>query len=102
MLAEVAIFLLTIMNTAESNLFMVVQYDTNGQVILNQANVSIKTLEIHVTLLGCDYGYYDYYLLYPPKVKTPQMEITPFECLECVCDWNNVPERTEQFIASNV
>jgi hypothetical protein len=92
------VFFIALIHPSTCDLFMVVQYDTTGKVILNPANITIRTLELHVTLLGCDYGYYDYYLLFPPINKTKKIETTPFECLECTCDWGAVSERTEQLI----
>jgi hypothetical protein len=79
-----------------STLYMVMEYRTDGTVSLNQANFSIHTLSINVTLLGCDYGYYDHYLLYPP-VQSTKTQITPFDCRACMCtDFS--PERVEEFV----
>ena len=64
---------------------MVIEYTTDGPVLLDMFNITFQTVELHVTLLGCDYGYYDQYLLTPPTVPSVQTEITPFNCLECVC-----------------
>jgi hypothetical protein len=88
--------MISCINYSCGELFMIVQYDTTGKVILNPANITIRTLELHVTVIGCDYGYYDYYLLYPPPNMTNHIELTPFECRECTCDWNRTSERTEQ------
>jgi hypothetical protein len=79
-----------------TTLYMVMEYGTDGTVVLNQANFTIRTLSINVTLLGCDYGYYDHYLLYPP-VRSAKTQITPFDCRACVCtDFS--AERVEEFI----
>ena len=65
---------------------MLVEYTTDGGVKLDLLNVTWHTTEIHVTLLGCDYGYNDEYLITPPLVKTWQTKVTPFHCIECVCE----------------
>ena len=81
---------------AGATLYMVMQYGTDGAVVLNQANFTIRTLSINVTLLGCDYGYYDHYLLYPP-VQSVKTQITPFDCRACMCtDFSS--ERVEDFV----
>jgi hypothetical protein len=80
-------------------LYMIMEYGTDGTVLLNQANISLHTVSMNVTLLGCDFGYYDHYLLNPPAVKTPKMLITPFDCRECVCsDFER--ERAEDFVSA--
>jgi hypothetical protein len=90
------VLLLTCTTSAHAALHMVMEYSTDGTVVLNQANFTIHTLSINVTLLGCDYGYYDHYLLYPP-VKSAKTEITPFDCRACVCsDFSSV--RVEEFV----
>jgi hypothetical protein len=61
-----------------------VEYTTNGEVKLSILNITYHTTELHVTLLGCDFGYYDYYLLFPP-LPSWKTEVTPFNCLECQC-----------------
>jgi hypothetical protein len=78
------LLLLLLASTASATLYMVMEYGTDGAVVLNQANFTIHTLSINVTLLGCDYGYYDHYLLYPP-VQSAKTQITPFDCRACVC-----------------
>ena len=78
---------------------VMVQYSTDGTVKLNIMNVTYITTELHVVLLGCDFGYFDNYLLFPPKPSW-QTQITPFNCLECKCDsFESV--RTESFVAVN-
>ena len=76
---------------------IVVEYATNGDVKLNLLNITFHTTELHVTLLGCDYGYYDQYLLIPPTPSW-KTEVTPFHCLECQCS-NFEAERAERFYA---
>lgn len=74
---------------------IIIEYTTNGQVKLNILNITFHTTELHVTLLGCDYGYYDYYLLFPP-LPSWKTEVTPFNCRECRCETFE-SERTESF-----
>ena len=74
---------------------IIVEYTTNGEVKLNILNITYHTTELHVTLLGCDYAYYDYYLLFPP-LPSWKTEVTPFHCLECQCDKFEA-ERLESF-----
>ena len=51
-----------------------------------------------VKLLGCDYGYYDLYVLFPPTPSW-QTEVTPFNCVECECE-DFEHERVEQFVSA--
>jgi hypothetical protein len=74
---------------------IVVEYTTNGEVKLILLNISCRTAELHVFLLGCDYAYYDYYLISPPKPSW-KTEVTPFNCIECRCEDFEF-ERTETF-----
>ena len=60
-------------NQCTSDIFMVVEYDTNGTARPVLLNVALRTVELHVTLLGCDHGYYAH--TYQPSLV----------CLECVC-----------------
>jgi len=78
---------------------MLVQYTTDGDVKLNIFNVSFHTVQLHVTLLGCDYGYYDQYLITPPAVASWKTSVTPFHCVECQCE-NFEFDRVEPFIMS--
>jgi len=78
---------------------VLIQYTTDGEVKLNIMNVTFVTTELHVVLLGCDFGYFDNYLLFPPT-PTWQTQITPFKCLECNCEaFESL--RTESFVAVN-
>ncbi len=78
--------------------YMIMEYNTDGTVLLNHANFTIHTTSMNVTLLGCDYGYYDHYLLFPP-IATPKTQITPFDCRACVCtEFESM--RTENFIVA--
>lgn len=54
------------------DLFMVVEYDTDGNARSVGVNLTLHTVELHVILLGCDHGYY---------AETVQ----PLVCKECVC-----------------
>ena len=55
------------------DVFMVVEYDTNGTALPMSLNISLRTVELHVTLLGCANGYY---------AETYQPSLV---CKECVC-----------------
>jgi hypothetical protein len=75
------------------------QYSTDGVVKLNIMNVTFVTKELRVVLLGCDLGYFDNYLLFPPTPSW-QTQVTPFSCLECNCEvFESL--RTESFVAVN-
>ena len=76
---------------------MSIQYTTDGEVTLNIMNIPFQTVQLHVTLLGCDYGYYDEYLITPPRLPS---SITPFHCVECTCE-NFEFDRVEPFIATS-
>ena len=74
---------------------VLIQYTTDGEVTLSLLNITFVTTELHVTLLGCDFGYFDNYALYPP-VQSWVTEVTPFDCRECSCSaFDSV--RTEPF-----
>jgi hypothetical protein len=74
---------------------IIIEYTTNGEVKLSIMNITFHTTELHVTLLGCDYAYYDHYVLVPPTPSW-KTEMTPFHCLECQCsDFDT--ERVEAF-----
>jgi hypothetical protein len=57
---------------------MLVEYATNGTVVyhtnINATIVIVQTVQLDVTVLGCDTGYYDVY------------NTLPFVCRECICD----------------
>ena len=66
------------------DVFMIVEYDTNGTALPLMVNVSFHTVELHVIVLGCDQGYY---------AETMQ----PLVCKECMCnDFTN--GRVEAFV----
>lgn len=52
---------------------MIVEYDTNGTARPLWLNYTLRTVELHVTLLGCDHGYY-------AEAMQPSLV-----CKECVC-----------------
>ena len=75
-----------------------VEYTTDGDVKLTLLNLTTwRTTQLHVTLLGCDFGYYDQYLISPPLVTTWQTKVTPFHCIECDCQNFEFP-RSEPFV----
>jgi hypothetical protein len=54
------ILLLVIIALATADVFMVVQYDSTGLLpTANVLNVTFTTVDLIVTLLGCDDGYYE-------------------------------------------
>ena len=44
--------------SSAGDFYMVVEYDTNGTARPTSLAVSISTVELYVTVLGCDHGYY--------------------------------------------
>ena len=85
---------------SNSTVYMIMEYNTDGTVLLNNANFTLHTLSINVTLLGCDFGYYDHYLLFPPLSPSPKTLVTPFDCRPCMCtEFDSV--REENFIVVN-
>ncbi len=80
-----------------ANLYMIMEYNTDGTVLYNSVNITMHTMSMNVTLLGCDYGYYDYYLINPPAAPSAKTQITPFDCRACVCtDFERT--RAEDFV----
>jgi hypothetical protein len=69
------------------DLFMIVEYDTNGTARPTSIDIAFHTVEMEVTLLGCDHGYYAY-------------TEHPLECRECVCD-EFVDGRRELFVGGD-
>ena len=67
--------ILVLVHPCTSELFMTLEYDTNGTArpTGTSFDFSLRTVEMHVTVLGCDHGYYAY-------------TMQPLECRECVCD----------------
>jgi hypothetical protein len=96
-MARMLLMLAGIMVAAAST-EMSIQYATNGEVKLNILNITFHTVALHVKLLGCDYGYYDLYVLFPPPPSW-KTEVTPFNCVECECE-DFEYERAEQFVAA--
>ena len=65
--------LLLVPSSSKSELYMMVEYDTNGTARPVGINFTlIRTVELHVTVIGCDHGYY---------AESHQ----PLVCRECVC-----------------
>ncbi len=69
------------------DVYMIVEYDTNGTALPLMVNVSFHTVELHVTVLGCDQGYY---------AETTK----PLVCKECMCD-DFTDGRVEAFVPLN-
>jgi hypothetical protein len=80
----VAIVMLCLPQT-HAALYMIMEYNTDGTLAFNNVNITMHTVSMNVTLLGCDYGYYDYYLINPPARPSAKTQITPFDCRACVC-----------------
>jgi hypothetical protein len=76
--------LLLLVASCAGELYMIVEYDTNGTARSTLGDFKLHTVELQVTLLGCDYGYY---------AET----IQPLECRECVCA-EYVEGRREEFV----
>ena len=91
-----AVLILSAQQT-HANLYMIMEYNTDGTVLFNNVNITMHTVSMNVTLLGCDNGYYDYYLISPPKNPSVITQITPFDCRPCVCtDFQRI--RVEDFV----
>jgi hypothetical protein len=65
-------------------IYMIVEYDTNGTARSTIGDMKLHTVELQVTILGCDFGYY-------------AQTLQPLECLECVCT-EFVEGRSEEFV----
>jgi hypothetical protein len=75
------------------DIYMIVEYDTNGTLMQQiSMDVTIHTVELHVTLLGCDYGYYNN----NANAKSSQQQT--LKCDECICK-EFLDDREEAFIA---
>lgn len=71
------------------DLLMIVEYDTNGTARPVSLNISLRTVELHVTVLGCDHGYF-------AEALKPTLL-----CTECVCtDFRE--GRNEAFIEETI
>ena len=79
-----ALFIAAYIVLALGELNMIIEYSTDGDVALNIMNITFHTVELEVTLLGCDYGYY-------PTAGSPN-----YQCLECACEAFD-SQRTEAF-----
>ena len=77
--------LLLVAAFVSSEIFMVVEYDTNGTARPILLNITLRTVELHVTVLGCDIGYY---------AETNQPSLV---CKECVCS-EFAEGRSEAFV----
>ena len=60
MIRRALLLLLLLLSLANADVFMVVQYDSEGLLpIPSVLNITFRTVELIVTLLGCDDGYYE-------------------------------------------
>lgn len=79
---RLALLLMVALAAAATDYRLAIEYTTDGEVRLDILNITFRTVDLHVTLLGCDYGYYG-----APGGR----------CLECDCQDFERP-RTEPFI----
>ena len=92
--------LIALVSLKAENTLMVIEYTTDGDVTLNIMNITFHTTELHVTLLGCDVGYYDQYRIRPPAPSI-DTHLNPFHCMECRCEtFESV--RSEAFVPSEI
>lgn len=70
-----------------AEVYMVVEYNTNGTVRRNVFNISMQTVDLHIKILGCDEGYYEGW------------NGTTIVCSECICE-NFDDTRSEQFLCT--
>ena len=69
-----------------SQLYMIVEYNTNGTVKKNAFNITMQTVNLHIKILGCDEGYYEGW------------NGTSLVCSECICEYFD-DTRFESFAA---
>lgn len=55
-------------------LYMIVEYNTNGTVKRNAFNVTMQTVNLNIKILGCDEGYYEGW------------NGTNLVCTQCICE----------------
>ena len=80
------LFLLTFPACFFSQLYMIVEYNTNGTVKKNAFNVTMQTVNLQIKILGCDEGYYEGW------------NGTSLVCSECICGYFD-DTRFESFAA---
>ena len=68
-----------------SQLYMIVEYNTNGTVKRNAFNITMQTVNLHIKILGCDDGYYEGW------------NGTNLVCSECICEYFD-NSRLEPFV----
>ncbi len=56
---------------------LAIEYTTDGEVRLDILNISFRTVDLQVTLLGCDYGYFA--VPAGPSFGCAECECTAFE-----------------------
>jgi hypothetical protein len=82
---------------AGGGIFMIIEYDTNGTARpVMSLNFTLRTVELHVTVLGCDHGYY------ADEEKRPALV-----CRECLCNDDDndalfLEGRSEAFVEEDV
>ena len=78
------LLILLIAAPCTGELYMIIEYDTNGTARPTSFDFAFHTVDLQVTLLGCDNGYY-------------VGNVQPLECRECVCS-EFVDGRHEAFV----
>ena len=80
---------------------MIIEYDTNGTArhVMMSLNFTtlLRTVELHVTLLGCDHGYY--------ADEEEKKRTALLVCRECICDNDDaifLEGRSEAFVEEEV
>ena len=79
--------------SSAGDFYMVVEYDTNGTARPTSLAVSISTVELYVTVLGCDHGYYSVVVdeTTTTTTTTAAVSLLPpppppiLVCKECIC-----------------
>ena len=77
-------WLLLLAAACTAEIYMIVEYDTNGTARSTIGDMKLHTVELQVTVLGCDFGYY-------------AQTLQPLECRECVCT-EFAEGRSEEFV----
>jgi hypothetical protein len=70
-----------------AELYMVVEYNTNGTVKRNIFNITMQTVNLNIKILGCDEGYYEGW------------NGTNLACTECICEEFD-DTRSDQFFCT--
>lgn len=98
----ILIFLIVTTTTAAEagggGIFMIIEYDTNGTARPVSLNFTLRTVELHVTVLGCDHGYY-------ADEEEKKRSVAHLVCRECLCNDDDalfLEGRSEAFVEEDV